>query len=69
MSHILTIGLGTIQGGRSSLVRNGYSRYLIAKKVRALAAQGLNGLQMPGFAKDRISERELLNVVSYVYQM
>lgn len=56
-------------GAAPSLIRNGYSRYLIAKKVRALGARGLKGLMMPGYARDRISERELLNVVAYVYQM
>lgn len=56
-------------GPAPSLVRNGYSRYLIAKKVRALSDEGLEGLKMPGFALDRLSERELLNVVAYVYHM
>ena len=56
-------------GPAPSLVRNGYSRYQIAKKIRGLDKMGLNGLMMPPFSKDRISDRQLLNVVAYVYQM
>lgn len=56
-------------GPAPSLVRNGYSRYQIAKKVRGLSSKGLNGLKMPPFSKDRLSDRQLLNVVAYVYQL
>ena len=56
-------------GPAPSLVRNGYSRYQIAKKVRGLGTTGLNGLMMPPFSKDRLSDRQLLNVVAYVYQL
>lgn len=56
-------------GPAPSLIRNGYSRYQIAKKVRGLGKRGLNGLMMPPFSKDRLSDRQLLNVVAYVYQM
>ena len=56
-------------GPAPSLVRNGYSRYQIAKKIRGLDPKGLNGLRMPPFSKDRLSDRQLLNVVAYVYQL
>ncbi len=56
-------------GPAPSLIRNGYSRYQIAKKVRGLDEKGLNGLRMPLFSKDRLSDRQLLNVVAYVYQL
>ena len=56
-------------GPAPSLIRNGYSRYQIAKKVRGLDTKGLNGLVMPPFSKDRLSDRQLLNVVAFVYQM
>jgi cytochrome c len=56
-------------GPAPSLVRNGYSRYQIAKKVRGLSAKGLNGLKMPSFSKGRLSDRRLVNVVAYVYQL
>lgn len=56
-------------GPAPSLVRNGYSRYQIAKKVRGMDKKGLNGLIMPPFSKDRLSDRQLLNVVAYVYQL
>ena len=56
-------------GPAPSLIRNGYSRYQIAKKVRGLGKTGLNGLLMPPFSKDRLSDRQLLNVVAYVYQL
>ncbi len=56
-------------GPAPSLVRNGYSRYQIAKKIRGLDKMGLNGLMMPSFSKDRISDRQLLNVVAFVYHM
>ena len=56
-------------GPAPSLVRNGYSRYQIAKKIRGLGKKGLDGLMMPPFSKDRLSDRQLLNVVSYVYQL
>ncbi len=56
-------------GPAPSLVRNGYTRYQIAKKVRGIQNKGLNGLVMPPFARDRLSNRELINVVAFVYQM
>jgi cytochrome c5 len=56
-------------GPGPSLIKNGYSRYQIAKKVRGLGKRGLNGLMMPPFSKDRVSDRQLLNVVAYVYQL
>ncbi len=56
-------------GPAPSLVRNGYSRYQIAKKVRGLDKMGLNGLIMPSFSKDRLSDRQLLNIVAYIYQL
>jgi mono/diheme cytochrome c family protein len=56
-------------GAGPSLTRNGYSRYQIAKKIRGIDNEGLNGLIMPRFPKDRLSDRELINVVAFVYQM
>ena len=56
-------------GPAPSLVRNGYSRYHIAKKIRNMDNTGLNGLIMPAFQLDRLSDRELINVAAYVYQM
>jgi len=52
-----------------SLVRNGYSRYQIAKKIRGINNAGLDGLVMPAFPLDRLSDRELINVCAYVFQM
>jgi mono/diheme cytochrome c family protein len=56
-------------GPAPSLVRNGYSRYQIAKKIRGIQNKGLEGLVMPAFPLDRLSNRELINVVAFVYQM
>ena len=56
-------------GPAPSLVRNGYSRYQIAKKVRGIDNHGLDGLVMPAFQLDRLSDRELINVCAYVFQM
>jgi mono/diheme cytochrome c family protein len=56
-------------GPAPSLVKNGYSRYQIAKKIRHINNPGLNGLVMPAFPLDRLSDRELINVVVYVFQM
>jgi cytochrome c553 len=56
-------------GPGPSLVRNGYSRYQISKKIRGLDKKGLNHLIMPPFSKDRLSDRQMLNVLAYVYQM
>lgn len=56
-------------GPAPSLIRNGYSRYQIAKKVRGIDNPGLEGLVMPPFSKDRISDRELINIVAFIYQM
>jgi len=56
-------------GPAPSLVRNGYSRYQIAKKVRNIDNAGLGGLVMPAFQLDRLSDRELINVCAYVFQM
>lgn len=56
-------------GPAPSLVRNGYSRYHIAKKIRNMGNKGLNGLVMPAFQLDRLSDRELINVAAYVFQM
>ena len=56
-------------GPAPSLIRNGYSRYHIAKKIRNIDNQGLNGLVMPAFQLDRLSDRELINVAAYVFQM
>ena len=56
-------------GPGPSLVRNGYSRYQIAKKIRGIENEGLDGLVMPSFPQDRLSDRELLNAVEFVYQM
>ena len=56
-------------GPAPSLLRNGYSRYQIAKKIREVENSGLNGLVMPPFPKDRLSDRQLINVVAFVYQM
>lgn len=56
-------------GPAPSLVRNGYSRYQIAKKLRGIDNPGLKGLVMPAFPLDRLSDRELINVVAYVYGM
>ncbi|MDP6039849.1 MAG: cytochrome c, partial [Candidatus Latescibacteria bacterium] len=56
-------------GPAPSLVRNGYSRYQIAKKIRGIKNPGLDGLVMPSFPLDRLSDRELINVCAYVFQM
>lgn len=56
-------------GAAPSLVGNGYSRYQIAKKIRGVKNSGLNGLVMPVFPLDRLSDRELINVCAYVFQM
>ena len=56
-------------GPGPSLVRNGYSRYQIAKKIRGFKNKGLKGLVMPRFPKARLSDRELINVVAFVYQL
>ena len=56
-------------GPGPSLVRNGYSRYQIAKKIRGIRNKGLKGLIMPRFPKVRLSDRELINVVAFVFQM
>ncbi len=56
-------------GPAPSLVRNGYSRYHIAKKIRNIDNKGLNGVVMPAFQLDRLSDRELINVAAYVFQM
>lgn len=56
-------------GPGPTLVRNGYSRYQIAKKIRGIDNEGLNGLVMPRFPKDRLSDREMINIVAFVYQM
>ena len=56
-------------GPAPSLVRNGYSRYQIAKKIRNINNPGINGLVMPAFPLDRLSDRELINVANYVFQM
>ena len=56
-------------GPAPSLLRNGYSRYQIAKKIREIDNPGLNGLVMPPFPMDRLSDRQLINVVAFVYQM
>ncbi|MDA0709553.1 MAG: cytochrome c [bacterium] len=56
-------------GPAPSLLKNGYSRYQIAKKLRNIENPGLNGVVMPAFPVDRLSDRELINVVAYVYQM
>lgn len=55
-------------GPAPSLVRNGYSRYQIAKKLRGIDNPGLKGLVMPAFPLDRLSDRELINVVAYVFE-
>ena len=55
-------------GPGPSLIRNGYSRYQIAKKIRGKDNPGLNGLVMPPFTRDRLSDRELINVSSYIFQ-
>ncbi|MDP6779341.1 MAG: c-type cytochrome [Candidatus Latescibacteria bacterium] len=60
----------TDRGGPGpSLIRNGYSRYQIAKKIREIDNSGLDGLVMPPFPKDRLSDRQLINVVAFVYEM
>jgi mono/diheme cytochrome c family protein len=56
-------------GPAPSLLRNGYSRYQIAKKIREIDNVGLEGLIMPPFPKDRLSDRQLINVIAFVYQM
>ena len=56
-------------GPGPSLIRNGYSRYQIAKKIREIDNAGLNGLVMPPFPKDRLSDRQLINVVAFVYDL
>jgi len=56
-------------GPAPSLARCGYSRFQIARKVRGLSKEGIDGLLMPAFPKDRLSDRELINVVAYVYQL
>lgn len=56
-------------GPAPSLVRNGYSRYQIAKKVRGLDNPGLAGLVMPPFPKSRLSDRQLINVAAFVFEM
>lgn len=56
-------------GPAPSLVRNGYSRYQIAKKIRNIDNKGLKGVVMPAFPLDRLSDRELINVAAYVFQM
>ena len=57
------------RGPAPNLLRNGLSRYQIAKKVRQVENKGLEGLVMPPFPKDRLSDRELINVVAFVYEM
>ncbi len=56
-------------GPAPSLLRNGYSMYQIAKKIRQIDNRGIDGLVMPPFPKDRLSDRELINIVAFVYQM
>lgn len=56
-------------GPAPSLIRNGFSRYQIGKKIRGLDNKGLRGIAMPPFSKDRLSDREMLNVVAFVYQL
>jgi len=56
-------------GPGPSLIRNGYSRHQIARKIRGIDNLGLRGLVMPPFPKDRLSDRQLINVVAYVYMM
>ena len=56
-------------GPSMSLVRNGYSRYQIAKKIRGINNKGLDGLIMPRFPTARMSDREMINVIAFVYQM
>lgn len=56
-------------GPGPSLLRNGYSRYQIGKKIRGIDNAGLRGLAMPPISKDRLSDREMLNVIAYVYQL
>lgn len=56
-------------GPAPSLVRNGYSRYQIAKKIRDIDNKGLRGVVMPAFPLDRLSDRELINVAAFVFQM
>ena len=56
-------------GPGPSLIRNGYSRHQIAKKIRGIGNTGLDGLVMPPFPKDRLSDRQLINAVAYVYMM
>jgi cytochrome c553 len=57
------------KGPAPSLIRNGFSRYQIGKKIRGLDNKGLRGIAMPPFSKDRLSDREMLNVVAFVYQL
>ncbi len=56
-------------GPAPSLIKNGFSRYQIGKKIRGIENRGLRGLAMPPFSKDRLSDREMLNVIAYVYQL
>ena len=56
-------------GPSMSLVRNGYSRYQIAKKIRGINNKGLDGLIMPRFPNARMSDREMINIIAFVYQM
>lgn len=56
-------------GPAPSLIKNGYSRYQIGKKIRGIKNTGLRGIAMPPFTKDRLSDREMLNVIAYVFQM
>ena len=56
-------------GPAPSLEKNGYSRYQIAKKIRNINNKGLDNLVMPAFPLDRLSDRDLINVAAYVFQM
>lgn len=57
------------KGPAPALEKNGYSRYHIAKKIRNIDNEGLEGLIMPAFPLDRLSDRDVINVAAYVFQM